>query len=566
MTDHTRGLRTVLHTSALLTVLLTPRATLAQERPMEQLPDTIAERVVALHNAPGTTRFMGELRVARGTAITGTVAVVGGPVVVAGRVEGTLVVVNAELRFETGAVVTGQTLVVGGSVTGADSASLGTALVLFPEPLRFRQDAEGLIHLVSPLPDGITAGRDFTFGRTDVRLGVHTGYNRVEGLPIAFGPRIRFGRRNPATLQAKLIYRTNSKLDVDTDELGYTLQAEQYVGGRNNARIGVRLFSEIVPIEPPGLSDRENSLATFVLHQDFRDFFETEGWAAYLRFARPGNARDIRLEYRDQRHRSVAPGGSWSVFQRDDQWRPNPVVAEGTLRSIAAVFHHDTRNEEIDPAAGWDILIELEQGIGGGLDLPMSEFAVGAPTLSAQDREGFTAATLDMRRYVRLAPYARMAVRLFATGSVDGTDLPSQRQKTLGGEGTLPGYRLYQFDCGARESRVQLRNREYFPYYGCDRVILVQFEYQAGSPFVRRLGRSIGGLDLGQSVRWTAFFDAGRAWNENKARGGRGGGENDFSADAGLGIRIGLLGIYWAVPLSGSGQGLNFFVRIGRRL
>jgi outer membrane translocation and assembly module TamA len=67
-------------------------------------------------------------------------------------------------------------------------------------------------------------------------------------------------------------------------------------------------------------------------------------------------------------------------------------------------------------------------------------------------------------------------------------------------------------------------------------------------------------------VRWAAFFDAGRAWNELDALDGRGGGESDFSADAGLGIRIGELGFYWAYPLSGSGKGLNFFVRIGRRL
>jgi hypothetical protein len=548
-------------------LLALPAAGFAQEIPQEELPDTIAERVVALHNAPGTTRFTGELRIANGSEITGNVAVVGGPVVVAGRVAGTLVVINGVLTFEPGATVTGEVLVVGGSVNGADGATIAGGVVVFAQPLRFRQDAEGLIALVSPLPTGISAGRDFGFGRTDIRLGVHSGYNRVEGLPIAFGPRVRFGHRNPALLQALVIYRTAARPRFANDELGFTIHAEQYLGGRNNLRVGVRLFSEIAPIEPPGLSDRENSLATFVLHQDFRDFFESEGWTAYMRFARPGTARDITLEYRDQRHHSVAPAGAWSIFDDDDEWRPNPVVAEGTLRSLAAVFRHDTRNEEIDPAAGWDVRIEIEQGLGGGLDLPAASVAEGGTAVHAQDREGFTALSIDLRRYVRLAPYARMAVRALATGSLDGTDLPAQRQKTLGGEATLPGYRLFEFDCGARASRVSLRGRTYFPYYGCDRVVLVQLEYQAGFPFARRLGRAIGiGLDLGQQVRWAAFFDAGRAWNEPGARAGRGGGENDFSADAGLGLRFGQLGLYWAVPLSGRGQGLNFFVRLGRRL
>jgi hypothetical protein len=44
------------------------------------------------------------------------------------------------------------------------------------------------------------------------------------------------------------------------------------------------------------------------------------------------------------------------------------------------------------------------------------------------------------------------------------------------------------------------------------------------------------------------------------------GGDDDFSADAGVGLRVGPAGIYWAVPLSGRGQGVNFFVRTGPRI
>jgi len=43
-------------------------------------------------------------------------------------------------------------------------------------------------------------------------------------------------------------------------------------------------------------------------------------------------------------------------------------------------------------------------------------------------------------------------------------------------------------------------------------------------------------------------------------------GARDFAADAGFGVRLGPVGIYWAVPLSSAGQGINFFVRLGPRL
>jgi hypothetical protein len=52
-----------------------------------------------------------------------------------------------------------------------------------------------------------------------------------------------------------------------------------------------------------------------------------------------------------------------------------------------------------------------------------------------------------------------------------------------------------------------------------------------------------------------------RSWLPEGARGRR-----DFVTDIGLGLRIGSLGFYWAYPLAGDDRGINFFVRLGRRL
>jgi outer membrane protein assembly factor BamA len=174
---------------------------------------------------------------------------------------------------------------------------------------------------------------------------------------------------------------------------------------------------------------------------------------------------------------------------------------------------------------------------------------------------------VDVRRYARLSPYARIALRVIAAGSIDGGPLPPQRQHALGGEGSLPGYRLFEFDCGARINTVAVGGDTFHPYYGCDRMAVVQLEYQAGFPFARRVSEALGlGTSLGYLARWVAFFDAGRAWNEPGSSDGRFGGNADFSADAGLGIRLGPLGAYWTVPLSGHGHGFNLFVRVAPRI
>jgi len=554
--------------TVLAIVLLWQPARAQDPVPFPMLPDSVVQRVLALYNAPGANRLSGDALIARGSTIQGDVAALRGAIVVAGRIDGNLVVINGDLAFEPDASVAGDVLVVGGQLTGADVARVGGQLIHFPEPLAYRTNADGTLSVDAPARDVITAGRDFPFGRTDLLLAARNGYNRVEGLPIQIGPRIRLGRSNPTYLDGFLIYRTATNLDeLAVDRLGYAARVEQAIGGHDAIRIGARIFSEILPIENVGLSDRENSLATFVLHKDYRDSYETDGWAAFLRFARPGGASELTIEYADERHRAAAPADPWSILRGDEAWRPNPIVAEGDVRSVRLHFNYDTRNEEVDPSAGWDIRLRFEQGVDGDLITPGDVETDPLSDFSTQDRERFTFGIVDVRRYARVAPYAWAALRLYAAGSIDGAALPPQRQRTLGGEGMMPGFELFQFDCAARTTRVSLRGLDFFPHYGCDRALLLQLEYQAGFPFLRRVGRSLGlPIDLGQQVRWSAFFDAGRAWTESESTDGRGRGEPDLAVDAGLGVRIGPLGFYWALPLTDHGSGIDFFVRLGRRL
>lgn len=545
------------------------RGVRAQGEGLAQLPDSVAERIVAFYNAPGTTRLSGEGRVAAGSRIGGPVVVLGGPFQVGGTIDGDLVVINGDLQLLAGAVVTGSITVVGGRLSGAANATAGGAVVDYREPLRFRRDAGGLVYTPGPLEPQLSAGREFGFGRTDLLIAARHDYNRVEGLPISIGPRVRIGQSNPTLLEALAVYRSSAGLRIDPDQLGYSIRAEQFVGGGHTVRIGARVFSEMTTIEDLGLSNRENSLSTFVLHRDYRDRYEDEGWGTYLRFARSGWPHDLTIEYREETHRPVTTGSPWSLFDNADPWRPEPVVARGTLRSVFARFIYDTRNDAIDPAAGWYIVAEAEQGIGGRLQMPQlmapGTDSVIAPVTGVRER--FAHVSVDVRRFLRLGPGSRVSLRLWGAGSPDGAMLPPQRQHDLGGEGSLPGYAPHQFDCGARRQAVESDGAVAFPWYGCDRSVLLQLEYQAAFPWLTERAEAIGRtLNIEHSLRWVLFFDAGRAWNEPDALGPRGGGPPDFVTDVGVGVRMAGFGVYWAVPLSDAGSGFNFFVRLGRRL
>jgi len=551
-----------------LAALVPMSAAQAQDQALAQLPDTVAQRVVAFYNSARTTRLGGGFtRITTGTTISGPVAVLGGTFALAGRIDGDLVVINGDVQLERGARVDGALTVVGGTVTGLPLATIAGGVAQFREPLRFRQDAGGIVY-TPPAPEPeLSAGRDFGFGRTDILVAARHDYNRVEGLPVSFGPRVRIGRSNPTLFEAFAIYRSSAGLRIDPEQMGYAIRAEQFLGGGNTARLGVRFYSDITPIEDVGISNRENSLATFVLHNDYRDAYEREGWSTYVRFARSGWPHDLTVEYRDERHHSVVTGSPWSLFDNGNEWRPEPLVAEGTWRGVSARFTYDTRNDDIEPAAGWHLMIEAEQGTSGTLRVPEYVTAPGDTIGPTGVREKFTSTSFDIRRYMRIGPGTKVSLRGYAAGSIDGSSLPPQKQHTIGGEGGLPGYGLHRFDCSARSTRVERDSAAQFPWYGCDRVALAQIELQGEFPLLSRQTDAVGNaLGMQSAARWIAFFDIGRAWNEADALAGRGGGRRTYAADIGAGLRIGGLGFYWAWPLSGSDRGINFFVRLGRRL
>lgn len=554
-------------------------APLAAQTPTQtepELPRSVAEHVIAVYNHPSTVRLGGNARLPRGAELTGDVAVLGGTFTVAGTVRGNVVIINGDLRLEPGAHITGGATVVGGIILGLEEATVEGPVEAHRAALRFRRDEGRLTHAPPPSEPAISAGRQFGFGRTDLRLAVRGAYNRVEGLPIAAGARIELGRSNPTSFEALAIYRTESGLQLDPRDLGYEVRVEQFIGGHRTWRVGAALRSEVVPIETAGVTDRENTLATLFMHRDYRDYYEREGWSAYLRLAPRGEPYDVTLEYRDERHGSVSAGDTWALVKNDEEWRPHPIIARGVLRSAAITIRYDSRNEPLDPATGWLLTASAEDGLGGSLRSAVTlDPTTGQPRLEPQNVDArFTAALLDLRRYLRLGPGSRLALRLFAAGSVDGGPLPPQRQHVLGGEGSLPGSLPFAYDCGARRFALQLDGGRLnppvrsYPYYGCDRVALFQAEYLGRLPVASAIGRVIGrDLSFLEPGYWSLFFNTGRAWIEPDARNGRTTGLDEFVSDVGFGFRLGQLGVYWARPLNDVGRpGMNFFVRIGPRL
>lgn len=514
-------------------------------------PEAVAG-VVAFYNNPATNRLTGDARIATGSELAGNAALLDGTLTLAGHVGGDLLILNGNVVIEPGAVVDGTLTLVGGVIRGAANLS-ATHVIWYRDRLKYELRNGELVVMSDARADELSAGHQFGFGRTDLLVAARGGYNRSEGLPVYIGPRLTFGRANPTVLEGLYIFRSAAAFKFDTHDYGFALRAEQFIGGKRAARVGVRLANEVLPIETWGLSDRENSLTTFVLHRDYRDHYNRAGWTTYLRSGRSGLTLDWTLEYSAFRFQDAALRDPYSLLHNPNAWRAEVHVPDVELRLFGGKLQYDTRNDDRDPSSGWLARGDAELALhASGRDV--SEF-------SSNYRYGL----LDVRRYVRFTPNARISLRAVAAGSINSDPLPTFRQQALGGEGSLPGYNLHQFDCRGHETVGSDPGR--WAYYGCDRLALFQAEYQSNFRWLSRVGRTVG-RDFGvlENVRWILFFDSGRAWTNAESLGVRAGGTADFVTDAGFGLRFGPLGAYWAVPMSARAHGLNFFMRLGPRL
>ncbi|TVR65343.1 MAG: polymer-forming cytoskeletal protein [Gemmatimonadales bacterium] len=571
----------------ILATLLIPTPAVSQTQPTPgPLPVELEQRIVTLANAPGTARTSGRTRIPAGSVVEGDLVVLGGDLRLGGTIRGTLVVANGTLTLEPGARVLGAAIVVGGAVSGEEAGVFQDTLEVWSAPLLYRIRGD---RLEGVSREGRVSSQflatDLGVARTRVTLRAAGAYNRVEGLPVEFGPIFSTGGRNPLELRAFGIWRSEGGLTVDTDRMGYDFALDQAVGGRGTLVAGANVYSRFHPMEDRGMSDLENALSTFLMRRDYRDYHEAQGWSTHLEFRPIRQPIVTRLTFREEEHQTAPVRGPWTLGDEDRPWRLQPRAAEGTAQFVEGALTLDTRDDPDQPADGWLLELRGVQQVSGRLRGPSASVDQGGPNGGtetgdpalglAYDRVGW--GRVDVRRYARLGPDSRLAVRLFSAGSHGSSPLPPQFQSTLGGEGSLPGHPRFAVDCGVRgHSNLTTRQGgemdgewEFFPAYGCDRVEMAQVEFQYSLPFSwNPFPDDWGDPEWSTALRFqptlSVFVNTGQGRAANRD-GFPDRMDSGRRADVGFGLLTGSLGFYWAHPINRRDRGLNFFVRLDRR-
>ncbi len=532
-------------------------------------PDVVAQ-LLAFYNDSSTTRMQGDVSFPAGSEFTGRLALFRGSLRLAGRVRGDLVVINATLYLLPGADIQGDVLVVGGRMIRSPGVrQAGRQRVVWDAAPVLRSAAGTLVlrERRRPLGELATARTSFQTGRVRTTLLLATGgtYNRIEGLPIVFGPgfELRPSRASVARLELRGILRTAGEGARLSSDFGYGARAELRwpVAG-----IAGRFSSEVVPFEDHPLADSENGWSAFLLQRDYRDYFERRGGggSAWV-YPTPSLRLEVSLQ-RDQ-ERSLRAADPWSLLRNSDRWRRNPLSDDGHYFTTGVSLDLDTRNDRDVPSAGWLLRARYEHSTSDDVAPVALPQTVRPPTPIGGGYQ-FDRLTLDLRRYSRLTQSVRLNTRLRADGWIGGDRLPVQRRISLGGPDLLPGYSFRSFTCAPRGFSDPARPAL------CDRSIVAQVEVRT------RLGLNLGyrprdresgapGRFIGlEEADLVLLGDAGKAWLAGDGPGqvpvNRIPSFSEWNVDVGVGLDAGQIGAYLAKSLS-EGEPVRFLVRLQRR-
>ncbi|HZS61055.1 MAG TPA: BamA/TamA family outer membrane protein [Gemmatimonadaceae bacterium] len=551
------------------------------------LPREVIDEAAARYNSAAALRVVGRLTVTTDQAIKGDVAVLDGPVSIAGHVGGRLTVINGDLELIAGATVDSGVLVVGGTLKapGGDSVHVGGPVLVLSQKLRYRMVGERMVTgtEADPLKNWWThwLHRRDQPNYTDITLSSAHTYNRVEGLPIYVGPSIR--RALPWTngslsVDALGIVRTENFANWDKKTFGYRFGADIRGGDDPRLNASFRFYDAVDPVENWQLGDGEVGLASFFFRRDYRDYYERQGASGAVSLVTDARS-SLTLSLADEHWYPRAERNPFALVPTDDGWRPNPTLDDGNFRLAGLTARIDTRNSETDIWSGWYVIANLEYGNGhvsrfGPRSPPEIELAVHGDSgfvplkLMPSGNVNYTRLFLDVRRYNRLAPNAQFNVRAVVGGWLSGDPLPLERRLSVGGPGTIPGFDFRSAgsdapdvaSCSAIPEAPSGRPAE------CERMVLGQAEYRTLTHFAFR----VLGHRIEDDFAWVVFADAGRGWLVGPRLGALQYPASTFPnlrtfmTDAGLGFSIDPVGLYVAKALSRPEERPHFVIRVRR--
>ncbi len=260
-------------------------------------------------------------------------------------------------------------------------------------------------------------------------------YNRVDGLTLGIAQRpLEWDAYERLGLHGQVGYAFGSK-KVQYEIGGEARLGEPYGEEGADVKIGGSYRRLTTTDDLWKSSWAENTIGAFFFNYDLFDYYETQGWSAYLA-ARATPFVQLTAGFRAEDYGSLANETGWSLFG-GDHFRFNTPISEGRMQSIVLVLEGGrvVRFHSVPSGHVFRIEGEIGEGVGG-------DFA-------------FNRITADGRVYIRTSRRSSLSLR--GRVGVAGGEVPIQKAFSIGGIGSVRGYPQNGF----RGTRSFVGNAEY---------------------------------------------------------------------------------------------------------
>ncbi len=410
--------------------------------------------------------FNGNTEIAEHDTIQGDLVVKNGTLTIRGIVEGDVLVVNGDIELKSTSHVNGNVRAMNGSITKSEGAYVeGYTEQSSTSSSRNYRKKKTYRTKYSYSFKPYFWNRENTFDDNFLFR-----YNRVEGFFFGFGAEKNF-------------YWDGSKAVSGFGSFGYGFAMHKWrmqLGlDRQFAGSGSSLFE--IGAEVHSLTDTkdawimnlsENNLAALFFREDFRDYYQREGFSAHTAwYTKEGDMSSmIDVRFLNDRYASLSNNAQWAVFG-GTVFRSNPAVNVGTMKSVSLSAGLSTVEKYRYRSEGWNAYLRTEYGgreVGGDFD--------------------FTQAIVDVRRFQPVSDVDQISLRVRA-GALEGAPI-IQKSFELGGANTIPAFGFKEF----------VGNR----------MVLANLEYQLSGEVID------GAFFWPNSLNLIAFGDAGAVSTVNK--------------------------------------------------
>jgi hypothetical protein len=347
-----------------------------------------------------------------------------------------------------------------------------------------------------------------TYNRVDqFTLGIDQTYHPTKGWQPGFST--RFARA----------FRRQNEVGSDGVWL-YEMRLEQPIVSGRKGHVGAAVYRRTDDDEFGQVGDVENSIAAMFFHWDYKDWFERTGYGLFGDYTWR-NKWKATARYDQDTYRSITElAVAGSLFRHNADWRENPAVDDGNLRSVTFGLDYDSRSNKKTPRRGMYHMLRFETA-GGDLG---GDFA-------------YKRYSADLRAYFSPGPSHLAKVRAMFGTTADDDVLPFQKTWAIGGIGTLRGYTFREF----RGRQLFLGNGDW-----------------AWEVFKRSSRNAM--IKTGLSV--VAFTDFGLAWDSPTYDLGKQ--QPAWDAGLGFGTTDETLRVYFARDLRADHGPIHVTVRIAR--